>query len=813
MRPVALLVALALAAPVAHAQEVPGELPHQGRILDNGTPVDGSYSVRFAFYRNQTGGSPAWSENQTIEFDRGYYSVVLGGVTPIPASLVDGATLWLGIKIGPANELARVPVSSVPYARRASVAADVTGDINPRTVSVNGSVVIDASGAWVGDTSGLQGPAGEDADPVDVAAALTNNGAFVGNVATSLATNHAATLRGPQGPQGPAGPNGSPDDGATILSKLNQVDGASSGLDADRLDGISSEQLVASVTQGLTGADLLTKLAPVDGANSGLDADRLDGLSSEQLTANVAQNLTAADLLTKILTVDGTGSQLDADKLDGLSAQEVADLAGNGIDGVNDAVAILVTGTGTGSVGTRSIKVAGTAATFSANDGLAMVVVDRDTYGVVTSVNGITVTRNFEVNTLLSQWSVFQDAVSQLDYADHLVVLASKGPIDRYLYTPISSGGPTPASLLDDLGADIYGGDITATSAFALVGYPDIGVGNGLMTTVDASVGTHPTAQIAGLVLDGILTGAGDDDGWRLDQESDRYRFTTCGQTGRTGPSQSQCNTAYANTTLASGVTVTNGIQTWTVPRSGIYRVTAWGAEGAVGTYDGGTHGVGLGGRGAKISGEFALAQGTVLKILVGQMGVAPGWGAYAHQPGGGGGGTFVATSTNTPVIVAGGGGGGQDPSYGFAQGGHGRVETSGESVMHHSSYQSTGGTNGSGGVNNTSNNNYVGTGAGFTGNGTAVGNVGAVAQSFVNGGVGGYATNHATTAHGGFGGGGHGELCPGGGGGYSGGGACCGWSSYARSGGGGSYNSGTNQTNDMGEHIGHGMVEFVYLR
>ena len=70
MRPVVLLVALALIAPVAYAQEVPAELPHQGRLLDNGTPIDGSYSVRFAFYRNQTGGSPAWSETQTNEFDR-----------------------------------------------------------------------------------------------------------------------------------------------------------------------------------------------------------------------------------------------------------------------------------------------------------------------------------------------------------------------------------------------------------------------------------------------------------------------------------------------------------------------------------------------------------------------------------------------------------------------------------------------------------------------------------------------------------------------------------------------------------------------
>ena len=295
-------------------------------------------------------------------------------------------------------------------------------------------------------------------------------------------------------------------------------------------------------------------------------------------------------------------------------------------------------------------------------------------------------------------------------------------------------------------------------------------------------------------------------------EESDTHRFTTCGKSGRTGPSQSQCDADYANTTLAGEVSVSGGIQTWMVPTTGTYRITAWGAEGAVGTYGGGTHAVGLGGLGAEISGEFQLTAGDSLKILVGQQGVAPAHNAYGHQPGGGGGGTFVTTPSNAPLIVAGGGGGGNDPSYAYAQGGHGRLETSGESVIHHTNYQSAGGTNGNGGSVGGSN-NYVGTGAGLNGNGSAVGNVGATARSFVNGGAGGYATNHATTAHGGFGGGGGAQLCAGGGGGYSGGGACCGWSTYGRSGGGGSYNGGTNQMSEFAENHGHGAVEIVLLR
>src|SRR5215207_70768 len=42
---------------------------------------------------------------------------------------------------------------------------------------------------------------------------------------------------GATGAQGPEGPSGSPDTPARVLEKLSGVDGAGSGLDADRVDG------------------------------------------------------------------------------------------------------------------------------------------------------------------------------------------------------------------------------------------------------------------------------------------------------------------------------------------------------------------------------------------------------------------------------------------------------------------------------------------------------------------------------------------------------------------------------------------------
>ncbi|MDP6415501.1 MAG: fibronectin type III domain-containing protein, partial [Gammaproteobacteria bacterium] len=62
--------------------------------------------------------------------------------------------------------------------------------------------------------------------------------------------------------------------------------------------------------------------------------------------------------------------------------------------------------------------------------------------------------------------------------------------------------------------------------------------------------------------------------------------FTNCGQTGYTGPSQSQVNSTYAGTSLEGQVTVSSGIQEWTAPYSGNYTIEVWGAEGGSG--DGG---------------------------------------------------------------------------------------------------------------------------------------------------------------------------------------------------------------------------------
>jgi hypothetical protein len=267
------------------------------------------------------------------------------------------------------------------------------------------------------------------------------------------------------------------------------------------------------------------------------------------------------------------------------------------------------------------------------------------------------------------------------------------------------------------------------------------------------------------------------------------FTFTNCSATGQYGPTQGQVNNAYAGTNLAGNVTSNNGIQVWTVPATGSYRIEAFGAQG------GGNNQFG---RGAQIRGDFNLTAGQQLQILVGQQG------GY-YQSGSGGGGSFVVTSANVPLLIAGGGGGQYDQNSQLFNA-HAVVANNGQA-----SGCTSGGTNGAGG--NGCGNSGASGGGGFNTNGGS-GVYGTGGLSFLNGGNGG---NHSSQAAciGGFGGGGgtHGNTGGGGGGGgYSGGAGGYHSGNDGSGGGGGSYNTGTNPVNVGGVNTGHGYVVITSL-
>jgi len=272
----------------------------------------------------------------------------------------------------------------------------------------------------------------------------------------------------------------------------------------------------------------------------------------------------------------------------------------------------------------------------------------------------------------------------------------------------------------------------------------------------------------------------------------DSATFTSGGVAGRGGPNISQARNGVGNPSWASSYLnmSTSGIQDWTVPRAGTYRIETSGARGGRGERNA------YGGYGVRMRGDFSFSQGEIIRILVGHPGQD-----RTTADGGGGGGTYVwrQSSTSEPLIASGGGGGGSEGNRGV----NARTGTSGTRT---SSNSGTPGSNGSGASGQSSDGRPTG-GAGWKSNGT--GSEG-TAYRPLEGGLGANGS-----ADGGFGGGGGGINSStdgeggGGGGGYSGGAAS--GSGDPGGGGGGSYNSGTNQSNG-GSNNGNGSVTITRL-
>jgi hypothetical protein len=105
---------------------IPQMLSYQGKLTDtSGIPVPNSdYSVTFALYTTSSGGSPFWSETQSVTTEDGLFSVLLGSVTPI-GSIPDGGVVYLAMTVSGGPELTpRLLIASAAYAYLSERAAN-----------------------------------------------------------------------------------------------------------------------------------------------------------------------------------------------------------------------------------------------------------------------------------------------------------------------------------------------------------------------------------------------------------------------------------------------------------------------------------------------------------------------------------------------------------------------------------------------------------------------------------------------------------------------------------------------------------------
>ncbi|MDZ4665181.1 MAG: T9SS type A sorting domain-containing protein [Bacteroidota bacterium] len=283
---------------------------------------------------------------------------------------------------------------------------------------------------------------------------------------------------------------------------------------------------------------------------------------------------------------------------------------------------------------------------------------------------------------------------------------------------------------------------------------------------------------------------------------SQLYAFTNANATSSVGPTQNQINLAYASTNLNGLVISNNGIQNFTVPLSGPYKITAIGAKGA-----------NNGGLGSQMEGVFNLIAGQVLQIVIGQKGEIGAGATNSNTGGGGGGGCFVVLGSDSLLLAAGGGGGGLLNSVG------GNASTL---TLAGSTNWNGGGDNGNGGYSGITNGDAAG-GGGFYTNGYNSYNISQSVceggRAFLNGATGGESGTNGIYygGAGGFGGGGSGwnngiNRC-GGGGGYSGGQGGTLNALNIGGGGGGSYNIGSLQNNLEGVGSGNGLVIILFLK
>lgn len=185
-----LAVALALTIPMSQLAAAPNTISYNGKLVGkDGAPLKGVQLMEFSICDALTGGTCPWKEQRSVTFTNGTFSIQLGDVTALPASIFENKELYLGVALFTSGTdwevfAPRKRMAAAPFAMNANDVLEK--DITPRSVSIKGyGLVIDSQGKWVGSTVGIQGVAG------------------------------------PQGPAGPAGPSGSKGDpGQTSLIAL-----------------------------------------------------------------------------------------------------------------------------------------------------------------------------------------------------------------------------------------------------------------------------------------------------------------------------------------------------------------------------------------------------------------------------------------------------------------------------------------------------------------------------------------------------------------------------------------------------------------
>jgi len=143
-----LMVALST---VSGLSAVPMLINYQGHLTDSsGTPISGSQWVDFSLFRNETGGTSFWNEQQTVEVTNGIFNVQLGAGNPLEADDFNTPDVYLEVTIHISGQVwetlsPRHRLTSTAFSVKAGNADSLEGktliDLDARYINENTDVI------------------------------------------------------------------------------------------------------------------------------------------------------------------------------------------------------------------------------------------------------------------------------------------------------------------------------------------------------------------------------------------------------------------------------------------------------------------------------------------------------------------------------------------------------------------------------------------------------------------------------------------------------------------------------------------------
>ncbi|CAK2421962.1 Collagen triple helix repeat protein [Vibrio crassostreae] len=231
------------------------EFNHNGVLYDanSETTIDATLPVMFSIYKSD--GQLLWQNEKFVEFIDGNYSVTLGENLPIDMSIFANPDLYLGINIDNDGEMSpKLKLYTTPRSYYAEMSSSVVGIANLSELKVNGDIVIDQNGKWVGDIAGLKGDIGPQGLQGETGA--TGEIGPQGLQGETGAQGPKGDI-GPQGLQGETGAQGPKGDiGPQGLQGATGAQGPKGGTGPQGLQGATGAQGSKGDTgpQGLQGA-------------------------------------------------------------------------------------------------------------------------------------------------------------------------------------------------------------------------------------------------------------------------------------------------------------------------------------------------------------------------------------------------------------------------------------------------------------------------------------------------------------------------------------------------------------------------------